>query len=467
MARKSRQELIGNVLWQVFPDVAGTELQREYARVMTERVPGSVEFYYPASDIWFAHRIYPFADGVTSYVTDITQRRAIEEQRGRLLADAEKARAQAEAANRTKDEFLATLSHELRTPLTAIYGWVDILKNSELDEKKITKALEVIDRNIKAQTQLIDDLLNVSRIITGNLKMERELIDPLILTRTAIESLRPTAEAKAIKLVARFDENVGRIYADPVRWQQVLWNLFTNAVKFTPKGGQIRVEFGRVGSSAQLTVTDTGEGIDPAFLPLVFERFSQSDSSTKRRHGGLGLGLAIVRHIVELHGGQVKVHSEGKGKGSTFVVQLPIPPFRDDARNAKQESGQTKSLNGIRVMLVEDDDDTREVIAAALDRYGASVIEAASAAEALRILVRENPDVLVTDIGMPEMDGYELLAKIRSEYRQPNIPAIALTAFASPEDRQKALRAGFRAHVAKPIEVEELVAVINSTRGAA
>ena len=404
--------------------------------------------------------------GAVLVFRDITQRRAAEKQQVRLLADAQDARAQAEAANRTKDEFLATLSHELRTPLTAIYGWVDILRHSEFDVKKITKALEVIDRNIKAQTQLIDDLLNVSRIITGNLKIEMELIDPLPLTRTAIESLRPTVEAKSIELVTQLDENVGRIHIDPMRWQQVLWNLFTNAVKFTPKGGQIRLEFGRVGSSAQLTVTDTGEGIDPAFLPFVFERFSQSDSSTTRRHGGLGLGLAIVRHIVELHGGNVRVQSEGRGKGSTFVVQLPIPPFQHDQRHTTQHTA-TKSLDGVRVMLVEDDDDTREVVAAVLDRYGASVIEAASAAEALRLLVTENPDVLVTDIGMPGMDGYELLAKIRSENRKPGLPAVALTAFASPDDRQKSLRAGFRAHVSKPIEAEKLVAAIGATRGTA
>jgi CheY-like chemotaxis protein len=392
---------------------------------------------------------------------DITQRRHAQQELVRLLGDTESARAQAEAANRTKDEFLATLSHELRTPLTAIYGWVEILKHSELDEKKLTRALEVIDRNIKAQTQLVDDLLNVSRIITGNLKMEMEVIDPLPLIRAAVESLRPTLEAKAIELVTHLDENVGSIYADPARLQQVLWNLLANAVKFTPKGGQIRVDFGRVESSAQLTVTDTGEGIDPEFLPFVFERFSQSDSSTTRRHGGLGLGLAIVRHIVELHGGKVSVHSEGTGKGSTFAVKLPIPALQHEERH-KTQAPAIRSLNGIRVMLVEDDNDTREVLAAALDSYGASVIEAASAAEALRLLVTESPDILVTDIGMPEMDGYELLSKIQSEYRQRDIPAIALTAFASPEDRQKSLRAGFRAHISKPISTEELVATIGT-----
>jgi PAS domain S-box-containing protein len=466
LGHKSREELIGKVMWEVFPDVVGTALHREYERVMSERVPGNIEFYYPPSNMWFAHRIFPFSEGVTAYVTDITQRRLAEEQRVRLLEDAENARSEAEAANRSKDQFLATLSHELRTPLTAIYGWVDILKHSGPDEKKLAKALEVIDRNIKAQTQLIDDLLNVSRIITGNLKMEMELIDPLPVTKAVIESVRPAVEAKSIEFLSRLDENVGRIYVDPGRWQQVLWNLFTNAVKFTPKGGQIRVEFGRVGSWAQLTVTDSGEGVDPAFLPLVFDRFTQSDSTTTRRHGGLGLGLAIVRHIVELHGGKAGVHSDGRGKGSTFIVQLPIPPFHDeDGHNLHVTA--TNRLDGVRVMLVEDDDDARKVVATVLDRCGASVIEAASPAEALRLLVTERADVLVTDIGMPEMDGYELLAKIRSEFPETDLPAVALTAFASLEDRQKSLRSGFRAHVTKPIAVEELVAAITSTQGPA
>jgi PAS domain S-box-containing protein len=463
MARKSREELIGKVVWEVFPDLAGTALQREYEQVMTGRAPGNIEFYYPAFKMWFGHRIFPFSDGVTTYVTDITERRKAEEQGLRLLAETESARAQAEAANRTKDEFLATLSHELRTPLTAIYGWVDLLKHSDLEEKKVTKALEVIDRNVKAQTQLIDDLLNVSRIITGNLKMDMQLIDPLPFTRMAIDSLRPALEAKSIELVTRLDEHTGPIHADPVRWQQVLWNLFTNAMKFTPRGGEIRVEFGRVGSSVRLTVADNGEGIEPGFLPYVFDRFTQSDSTTTRRHGGLGLGLAIVRHIVELHGGKARVHSDGRGKGSTFVVELPVPPFQDEDRHTSK-STTTRNLNGLRVMLVEDDEDTREVVSATLASYGASVIEAASAAEALRLLVTENPDVLVTDIGMPGMDGYELLEKVRSESRQANIPAVALTAFASPEDRQKSLRAGFRAHISKPIEVEELIAAIGATR---
>jgi PAS domain S-box-containing protein len=401
--------------------------------------------------------------GAVLIFRDVTARRRAEEERSRLIASEQNARAQAEAANRTKDEFLATLSHELRTPLTAIYGWVEILKHSELDDKKITRALEVIDRNVKAQTQLVDDLLNVSRIITGNLKMEMDSIDPLPVARSAIESLRPAIEAKSIELVTHLDENVGAIFADPARWQQVLWNLFTNALKFTPKGGQIRVDFGRVGSWVQLTVTDTGEGIDPAFLPYVFERFTQADSTSTRRHGGLGLGLAIVRHIVELHGGKIMVYSEGRDKGSTFIVQLPVPAVHQPQRHAPGVTSTT-DLTGLRVMLVEDDDDTREVVAATLDRYGASVIEAASAAEALRLLLKEIPDVLVTDIGMPGMDGYELLSKIRSEYRQYVIPAVALTAFASPEDRQKALQAGFRAHISKPITTEELIAAIGASR---
>jgi signal transduction histidine kinase len=378
-----------------------------------------------------------------------------------MLAQIQTREAELLQANRMKDEFLTTLSHELRTPLTAIYGWVNILQNTKLDADKVSKALEVIDRNVRAQTRLIEDLLNVSSIVTGNLKVELEWIDPLPLIQTAVDSIKPAMEAKSIELVTHIDENVGRIFADSARWQQVLWNLLTNGVKFTPQGGRITLDFGRIGSRIQLSIADTGEGIEPAFLPHVFDRFTQADSSRTRRHGGLGLGLAIVRHIVELHGGKVIVHSDGRDKGSTFIVQLPIPAFRDeDLKPVKQMPG---SLKGLRVMLVEDDEDTRETVVATLDRYGASVIEAASAAEALQLFVKEIPDVLVTDIGMPDMDGYELLSKIRSEYGGRDVPAIALTAFASTEDRQKSLRAGFRAHVSKPISVEELIAAIGGS----
>ncbi|HYR85878.1 MAG TPA: ATP-binding protein [Terriglobia bacterium] len=364
-------------------------------------------------------------------------------------------------ANRMKDEFLATLSHELRTPLTAIYGWVEILRNTPPDAGKMSKGLEVIDRNARAQTRLVDDLLNVSRIITGNLKVELAWIDPLPLIQTAVDSIGPAIEAKSIELVTHLDQNVGLIFADSARWQQVLWNLLANAVKFTHSGGRITVDFGRIGTQAQLNIADSGEGIEPEFLPHVFDRFTQADSSSTRRHGGLGLGLAIVRHIVELHGGRVIVHSEGRDKGSTFIVQLPIPPFRD--QHVPIEKHDSSSLEGLRVLLVEDDDDTREVVSDALKRYGASVIEAASAGEALQLFVTKSPDVLVADIGMPDMNGYELLSKIRSEDRGRDIPAVAVTAFASPEDRQKSLRAGFQAHISKPISVKELIAAIDDS----
>ena len=379
----------------------------------------------------------------------------------KMLEEIQAREAELVQANRMKDEFLATLSHELRTPLTAIYGWVDILRNSALDESKVSKALEVIDRNVRAQTRLVDDLLNVSRIITGNLKIELAWIDPLPFIQTAVDSIRPAVEAKSIELVTHLDQNVGSIFADPARWQQVLWNLLANAVKFTHSGGRITVDFGRIGSQAQLSIADSGEGIEPEFLPHVFDRFTQADSSSTRRHGGLGLGLAIVRHIVELHGGRVIVHSEGRGKGSTFIVQLPIPLARQEA--LPTEKGESSSLEGLRVLLVEDDDDTREVVSAALARYGASVIEAASAAEALQLFVKKSPDILVTDLGMPDMDGYELLSKIRSESGGRDIPAVALTAFAGAEDKQKSLRAGFHAHLSKPISVKELIAAIDDS----
>jgi len=256
---------------------------------------------------------------------DITERRRSEQQLEHALEESSRARTRAETMNRMKDEFLATLSHELRTPLTAIYGWANLLQTRQMDEARVRKALEVISRNVEIETRLVDELLSVSKAVTGNLKLEMELSDPVPVIKAVIDSLRPTLETKSIELLTSIDENVGCLWIDPVRWQQVLWNLLSNAAKFTPAGGQVRIDFGRVDGCARLTVTDNGMGIDPAFLPFVFERFTQADSSATRRHGGLGLGLAIVRHIVELHGGTVSAASDGPGKGSTFTVELPVP----------------------------------------------------------------------------------------------------------------------------------------------
>ena len=366
-----------------------------------------------------------------------------------------------EKASRMKDQFLAVLSHELRTPLTSIYGWLSMLRAGKVEQENMMKALQVIERNVRAQTQLVDDLLHVSRIVTGNLKIAPKWIDPMVIVNTAVDSLRPAAMVKTINLTVEAS-NAELIFADPDRLQQVVWNLVTNAVKFTKKGGDVKVEVARVASKIQISVSDTGEGIAPEFLPYVFDRFSQADASTTRKAGGLGLGLSIVRHIVELHGGTVIAHSEGLGRGTTMIIQIPIPAIRQREGNAHPEDSAT-SLEGLKVMIVEDDDDTREMLEHALGSYGASVLVAASAAEALQQIAGTAPDILLSDIGLPNMDGYELLSKIRSEMPEKlrDIPAVALTAFANAEYEEKSRLAGYQAHIAKPVAVSDLISVLS------
>jgi signal transduction histidine kinase/CheY-like chemotaxis protein len=364
--------------------------------------------------------------------------------------------AELQRANTLKDQFLAMLSHELRTPLTALYGWIYMLRNDDVDEKTRTRALEVMDRNIKVQTRLVDDLLNVSRIITGKLTIEPAWVDPVRILDTSIESIQTAAGAKAIRIEKRIGPNVGPIYADPARLQQVLWNLLTNAVKFVPRSGQITLMLSRSGSWIEMTVTDNGKGIEPEFLPRVFERFSQADVSTTRTHGGLGLGLSIARYLVELHGGTIEASSAGRDQGATFIIRLPVPPFPSE--KVVTPSGERLAIVGVRVMVVEDDVDTRNMIVEALERHGASVLQASSGTEALTAITENNPDILISDIGMPEMDGYDLLTRIRvAELGLQNLPAIALSAYASVEDKEKARHAGFTAHLSKPVSVADLV----------
>ena len=404
--------------------------------------------------------------GFAKVTRDLTERNlaadSLEQRVEERTAALAKANEELRQASRIKDEFLAMLSHELRTPLTSIYGWINLIESGNLDQAKIAKALDVINRNIKAQTQLIDDLLNVSRIITGNLKINPEWIEPDAFIHAAVDAIRPAALAKRISVVMETSSVGGPVYGDPQRLQQVLWNLLMNAIKFTDKHGEIKIESGRVGSKLQISVVDTGQGISRDFLPAIFDRFSQADSSTTRKHGGLGLGLAIVKHIVELHGGTVMAHSEGLSRGATFMFQLPIPALRPSV--TKQESVKAGNLQGVKVLVVEDEQDTRDVIGEALRQYGASVRLASSAAEALRTILQDRPDILVSDIGMPEMDGYELLKRIRSEYPPEfqTVPAVALTAYAGPEDKQKSLNAGYQAHIGKPVSVGDLVNAIAS-----
>lgn len=408
--------------------------------------------------------------GAVLVFRDITERRRTEdaaarahEERLRLLADAESTRERAEEASRSKDEFLAVLSHELRTPLTAVFGWTQLLQNRDgVNEAMKAKALDVIDRNVRAQIQLIDDLLNVSQIIAGKLKIRREMIDPLEVVKRALETARPSADAKEIVLRLESDSMVPPISADAARLQQITWNLLSNAVKFTPKGGRIEVRVGQVRSDLEIVVADNGQGISEEFLPLVFNRFSQADASTTRSHGGLGLGLALVRQLVELHGGTVSAQSEGIGKGSTFTVTFPLPAITEkfpEERTPVKDRAAGLRLQGIRILVVEDEPDTREMISLALQRFGASVAQAGSASEALSEFVQGPPNIVISDIGMRDMDGYELLAMIRGKIPEPP-PAIALTAYATPADKKRALDYGFQAHISKPVELSQLVSTI-------
>jgi PAS domain S-box-containing protein len=376
---------------------------------------------------------------------------------------------EAQRVNRVKDEFLATLSHELRTPLNAILGWARLLRMGKLEEAARARALETIERNAEAQAQLIEDLLDVSRIISGKFRVEVRPVNMPKVTEAAIDAVRLAAEAKAIALLPQI-EAVPQLAGDPTRLQQVVWNLLSNAIKFTPKGGRVEVRLCCVDSHVELTVTDNGPGIRTDFLPYVFDRFRQADGTTTRAHAGLGLGLAIVRHLVELHGGSVRAHSDGEGRGAVFAVRLPVAAVRvkaaDEPRALVNGDGLGEPLRGLRVLVVDDELDARELVAAVLAEAGAEVTAVGSVPEALEWVQRCRPDVLVSDIGMPLEDGYSLIKKVRAmEKTLGRIPAAALTAYASVQDRTKALLAGYSSHLPKPIEPAELTAVVANLAG--
>ncbi|HYP90862.1 MAG TPA: ATP-binding protein, partial [Polyangiaceae bacterium] len=394
-----------------------------------------------------------------------------------LYRTAIEAKQHADEANRLKDEFLATISHELRTPLNAMLGWTRMLRGGLLSKDRQERALEIIERNAVTQAQLIEDLLDVARIISGKLRLDVQAVGVAHVVEHAIDSLRLASDARKIQIVAALDPCAGQLLGDPQRLGQVLWNLLSNAIKFTPRGGRINVTAERVDSSLRIMVSDTGQGIAPEFLPYVFERFKQGDGATTRAHGGLGLGLAISRHIVELHGGTISVHSEGEGKGTTFVVSLPMSPLRQD--NRVTPSRPTNSLESmefevrpelanLRVLVVDDEPDARELLAVVLQQCGARVRMAGSVAEALALLEQELPELILSDIGMPGENGYSFIQKVRALPRAASIPAAALTAYARAEDRRKALDAGFMMHIPKPVEPAELISVVASlTRFAA
>jgi PAS domain S-box-containing protein len=394
-----------------------------------------------------------------------------------LYEQTKSAREQAEEANRLKDEFLATVSHELRTPLNAMLGWTRMLRMGTLDETTCERALETIERNAKSQAQLIEDLLDVSRIISGKMRLDVQPVELASVIRSAIDSVRPAADAKSIRLNAALDPRAGPVLGDPTRIQQIVWNLLSNAIKFTPGDGKVQVRLERVNSHIEITVSDTGIGIKPDFLPCVFDRFRQADSTLTRRQPGLGLGLAIVRHLVELHGGSIHPYSAGEGQGATFTVKLPLMLVRDadrfpaEARERKHPAAWPDlpfecppALDGLRVLVVDDEPDARQLLATILRRCNADVITAASVADALGALERLEIDIVVSDIEMPGEDGYSFMRKVREREARQNvrIAAAALTAHAGVADRMRALSAGYDIHVPKPVEPAELVAVIAS-----
>ncbi|HEX5888829.1 MAG TPA: ATP-binding protein [Pyrinomonadaceae bacterium] len=400
----------------------------------------------------------------------ISELQRSEEAREQLLLRAERARAEAEAANRIKDEFLATLSHELRTPLTSLLGWSSVLRESRRDEKVLAQGLDAIDRNARVQAQLIDDLLDVSRIVSGKLNLDVRPLDVCSVTRAAISVVQPAADAKGITLDYWAQPGLGAISADSARLQQIIWNLLSNAVKFTPQGGRINVRVQRDGPNIKVTVNDTGQGIDPEFLPRVFDRFRQADSSTTRSFGGLGLGLAIVRHLVELHGGTVSADSDGAGKGATFSASFPLLTDRSQpiaVMSSSETHTEFHSLDGLRVLLVDDEQETREIISTVVERTGAEVKACTSAREALSALVEWRPHVILSDIAMPDEDGYSFIGRVRSLANDEggNTPAAALTAYARDEDRKLALAAGYQMHIAKPIAAGTLVTMIAKLAG--
>jgi signal transduction histidine kinase/ActR/RegA family two-component response regulator len=415
------------------------------------------------------------AVGCIITMTDISERKQVEEEKAALLAREQAARADAEAANRTKDEFLATMSHELRTPLNAMLGWAVMLRDKATDPE-LCRGLAVIERNARSQTRLIEDLLDVSRIISGKLQIRLDPIELQVVAAAAVDVVRPAAEAKGIELHLRAEQEMPAVSGDADRLQQIVWNLVSNAVKFTPRGGSVWVDVSRRDSSVCLRVRDTGRGIGAELLPYVFERFRQADSSSTRTYGGLGLGLAIVRHLVELHGGTVVATSNGQDRGSAFSVHLPVRAIVRQAEpvgvpNVEPESVRYSpgepDLAGLRVLVVDDDDDARELVSELLRRSGAVVASASSAGEALEELHNDPPDVLVSDIGMPGVDGHGLVRQLRAlpPERGGRTPALALTAYAGVEHARRALAAGFQRHLSKPADPAELMRIVANLGG--
>ena len=402
--------------------------------------------------------------------TDVSEERRLMEERQRLLESERIARTAAERASFLKDEFLATLSHELRTPLNAIMGWTQLLRVAR-DENSIREAVETIERNARAQTRIIEDLLEMSRIVSGKTRLDVQPTDLSAVIDAAVESLLPAAEARQIR-IAKLVDPIDPIMGDPARLQQVLWNLIGNAIKFTPKGGRVNVVVHRVNSHVEIVVSDNGQGIAPAFLPFIFDRFRQQESSLTRHQGGLGLGLSIVKSLVELHGGNIRAESPGLNQGATFTVTLPLTVLKqksDDRHPGGRDGAESTidvTLDGVRVLVIDDDHDALDVVRRLLMDRKADVLLASSAEEGLRLIDQEKPHVIVSDIGMPDKDGLEMIRELRSKPAvNSKTPALALTAFARSEDRTRAMLAGYQMHLSKPVEAQELIAAVANLAG--
>jgi PAS domain S-box-containing protein len=476
----SRNEFLGKELWEIglFSDKEASqqafrELQVKgylrYEDLPLQSTEGKVRQVEFVSNVYEedSHQV------IQCNIRDITDRKGAEEERRLLLESAQAARAEADTANTVKDEFLATVSHELRTPLTSILGWSHLLAGGNLDEQGVKRAIESILRNARAQKQLIDDLLDISRIITGKLRLDMRPVELAPMIEAVVDGVRPAADARNICLQTALDPLISPVSGDPDRIQQIIWNLLSNAIKFTLEGGSVAVRLERLHSYAAITISDTGQGIDPELLLHVFDRFRQADSSITRKHGGLGLGLSIVRQLVEMHDGTVTAESPGAGEGTVFKVILPLMSVHHELSDVEKTrpmiTGSTPtdrqpSFNDLRVLVVDDEPDARELVAAVLTWSGAEVVSVGSAGEALEEMERQQFDVLVSDIGMPEMDGYALISKVRQlpVERGGRIPAAALTAYAGIEDRRRALSAGYQMHVPKPVEPAELTSVVAS-----
>jgi PAS domain S-box-containing protein len=490
-------EVVGRNLLELYPCLVKRGLRRQYewalegqVRVLSQLLHGYLLPMRTATEVrGFSQmqqsaRISPLTRdgevvGTVTVIDDVTERVAREaelqaqiEFRSQVLAREQAARAEAEQANRLKDEFLATISHELRTPLNAIMGWSHLLLTGRLDQQTSDRAIKTIHRNAQAQNQLISDLLDVSRIVSGKLVLDRLPLDLSPIIAASLDAIRPAAEAKDISLTSVIDIQTGAILADADRLQQVIWNLLSNAVKFTPRGGRIEVSLSRIDNQLQMVVSDSGIGISPEFLPHVFDRFRQADAATTRTQGGLGLGLSIVRDIVELHDGTVSAASDGEDKGSSFILRLPFASdiaLGVNSNNDDQDESEKylPALKNLKILVVDDEVDTCELLRTLLEKCDCQVVTVTSAAAGLEAIKQGVPDVLISDIGMPVEDGYSLIARVRAlpPDQGGKLPAVALTAYAASTDRQRLIRSGFQIHLTKPIQTVEFLATIASLAG--